>query len=288
MAGQQNIDFELVLVNNNSTDNTSVVCEQFIQMNPQLTVRYFVEENQGLSHARNRGVSEAQGDYLVFLDDDAFAFPDYIRNLQHFIIGHPGFQAGGGKILPFWESECPQWMSKYLLSTVSSIDLGNKVKLFGGRSYPIGANMIIKKTVFDRFGLFNIHLGRKGKNLEGSEEKDLFLRIKKENIPVYYIPNVIIEHWIPDSRLTPDFFNRLAFSMGQSEKVRAKSISSLEYLKSCLRELFKWGATLVLLTGYTLTGSYKKGRKLVVFRWNVSKGVFILFFIQIIQLCLIH
>jgi glycosyltransferase involved in cell wall biosynthesis len=271
---QTDKDFELIIVNNRSTDRTENICKNYIRDNPQLTVHYFLEENQGLSFARNRGVREAHSDFLVFLDDDAFTFPDYVENLKKFIEKYPDFQAGGGKILPFWENKRPEWMSRYLLSIISTIDLGDEVKRFGGRSYPIGANMIIRKDIFDRFGLFNVNLGRKGKNLEGAEEKDLFLRIKKTGISVYYLPDVVVEHWVPDSRLTNEFFTKQAFSIGHSEKVRAKNISSGEYTKSILRELFKWGATGILFAGYTFSGNYRKGAKLVEFRWKISKGLF--------------
>jgi hypothetical protein len=134
--------------------------------------------------------------------------------------------------------------------------------------------MLIHRDIFERYGDFNVHLGRKGKNLEGAEEKDLFLRIKKDSVPVYYIPDACVEHWAPDSRLTGEFFTRQALSIGRSEKTRAKNISSGEYFKSCLRELIKWGATFLLFSAYTITGQYSKGAKLIEFRWKVSKGLF--------------
>ncbi|MDR2087164.1 MAG: glycosyltransferase [Dysgonamonadaceae bacterium] len=274
LSEQIDKNFEIVLVNNNSTDRTETICLNFIRENPHLTVFYVLEKNQGLSYARNRGVKEAHGEYLVFLDDDAFAFPDYIRNLKAFLNNYPETKAAGGKILPCFESRKPDWMSPYLMSLISTLDLGNTITLFSGRSYPIGANMLIHKTVFEQYGYFDVNLGRKGKNLDGAEEKDLFLRIKKAGIPIYYIPDLVIEHWAPDSRLTDEFFTKQALAIGSSEKIRAKNSSSAEYLKSCLRELFKWGATFVLFAGYTFTGQYIKGAKLVEFRWKVSKGLF--------------
>jgi glycosyltransferase involved in cell wall biosynthesis len=273
LSVQTDKDFEIVLVNNNSTDRTEAVCLNFIHENPQLTVSYVLEKKQGLSYARNRGVREAQGEYLVFLDDDAFAFPDYIRNLKAFLKSYPETKAAGGKILPCFESQKPDWMSRYLMSLISTLDRGNKVTLFTGRSYPIGANMLIHRTVFEQYGWFDVNLGRKGKNLDGAEEKDFFLRIKKAGIPVYYIPGLVVEHWAPDSRLTDEFFSKQALAIGASEQIRAKNISSTEYLKSCLREGFKWGATLVLFAGYTIAGQYPKGAKLLEFRWKVSKGL---------------
>ena len=273
LVNQSDLDFEWVLINNNSTDSTDSIISEFITENPSINIKYFIELNQGLSYARNRGVKEASGDILVFIDDDSFPFPNYIQKLKTFLKKYPEAKAGGGKIVPFWESMPPSWMSKYLLSLVSAIDIGNKVKLFKGRSFPIGANMFVHKELFEQYGMFNVKLGRKGKNMEGAEEKDLFLRIKKANIIVYYVPDVCVEHWVPDSRLTKEFFTKQALAIGQSEKIRAKTISSAEYCKSCLRELFKWGATAVLLAGYSLTGNYVKGAKLVEFRWKVSKGL---------------
>jgi glycosyltransferase involved in cell wall biosynthesis len=270
---QTDTNFEIVLVNNNSTDNTGNICEAFIKDNPQLSIRYFVEKNQGLSYARNRGVKESQNEYLVFWDDDSFAFPDYIRNLKVFLRNYPDTRAAGGKILPCYETKKPDWMSKYLMSLISTIDWGDKVTFFKGRSYPIGANMIIHKSLIEKYGEFNVNLGRKGKNLEGAEEKDFFLKIKKDAVPIYYVPDICVKHWVSDSRLSSDFFTKQALAIGSSEKIRAKSISSFEYSQSVLRELFKWGATGVLFTGYTLSGNYKKGAKLVEFRWKVSKGL---------------
>jgi glycosyltransferase involved in cell wall biosynthesis len=274
LAAQTEKNFEIILVDNNSTDRTETICKDFIHENPQLTCFYFLEKKQGLSYARNRGVVEARCDYLVFLDDDAFAFPDYIRNLNLFLNNYPDVKAAGGKILPCFESQKPAWMSRYLMSLISTIDLGNEVVLFKGRSYPIGANMLIHRKIFKQYGHFDVNLGRKGKNLDGAEEKDLFLRIKKDAIPIYYMPDVCVEHWAPDSRLTPTFFTRQALAIGFSEKTRAKNISSGEYFKSCFRELLKWGATFVLFAGYTIAGQYLKGAKLIEFRWKVSKGLF--------------
>ena len=66
-------DYEIVLINNNSTDSTESICNRFSEDYPQVRFRYFVETNQGLSYARNRGVKESRGDILVFVDNRASA-----------------------------------------------------------------------------------------------------------------------------------------------------------------------------------------------------------------------
>ena len=167
--------YEIVLVNNNSTDNTAQECERFSRDYPAVNFRYFIEVNQGLSHARNRGIIESSGNVLVFLDDDSFVKPDYLANLQDNLMNHPEAMAFGGKITPLFETGAePQWLSKWTYSWVSAIDKGDHVTQFEGNSYPIGANMGFRKECLDQCGNFNTELGRSKKNLMGGEEKDIF------------------------------------------------------------------------------------------------------------------
>ena len=161
--------FELIIIDNNSSDKTASMSREFLLKNPGLNGKYIFEEKPGLSHARNRGILESAGDILVFIDDDAQASPAYLENIVNYFDNHHDVQAGGGKILPLYESREPGWMTPFLLPVVSALDLGEKIRPFPGRKYPIGANMFFRKEVFDRIGLFNVDLGRKGKNFLGGE-----------------------------------------------------------------------------------------------------------------------
>jgi glycosyltransferase involved in cell wall biosynthesis len=266
--------YEIILVNNNSTDNTHVLCNDFLLENPHLNCHYFVEKQQGLSYARNRGITESSGDILVFMDDDAQANENYLQEINHFFETTPNAESCGGRIYPEYESKRPDWMSRFLLPLTSTIDMGNKIKQFKGAKYPVGANMAFKKDVFQKYGMFNTDLGRKGDNLDGSEEKDIFLKIKKAQKPIYYLPFAIVTHQVPDKRLTFDFFKRQAFGVGKSEKVRAKAISQASYIQSVLKEIvIKWGVSIVLFGCYFVSFQPKKAWKLLQFRWHVSKGL---------------
>ena len=75
-------EYEIVLVNNSSTDDTEEKCKQFTANFPDVNLRYCTESKQGLSFARNKGIAESRGDFLVFLDDDVVVKSDYIRNLK--------------------------------------------------------------------------------------------------------------------------------------------------------------------------------------------------------------
>ena len=266
--------YEIVLINNNSPDNTEQVCQDFIISNPSLHIQYCLETQQGLSYARNRGIVLSKGEIIAFLDDDAIARPDYLQKMNIFFEDNPQAVACGGRIYPLFESKRPKWMSKYLLALTSSIDMGDKVKRFSHKKYPIGANMVFRKFVFEKFGMFDVNLGRRGDNLEGAEEKAIFYKLYQNNLPAYYVPDAIVDHAVPDKRLTYDFFKRQAYGVGYSERIRAKSISQKEYTKSVCKEFAKWGGSFVLFVYYTLTLRPKAGFRLLEYRWFISKKLF--------------
>lgn len=266
--------FEIVLVNNNSTDNTEAECKRFQSDYPTINFHYFIENNQGLSFARNRGIVESKGEWLIFLDDDAFVGKDYLQNLTDNLQNYPDAMAFGGKIIPLFEAgSIPTWMSPWSYSWVSALDMGNKVQLFKAKAYPIGANMGVLRTCITQCGDFNTALGRSKDNLMGGEEKDFFNRVKAKGGNIYYFPTIPVQHIIPEHRTTKEFIGRLALGVGKSERARTKKISNYSYRKRLLAELIKWGATMILFAFYLLTFKPSKGAMLVLFRRNVSLGL---------------
>ena len=168
--------YEIVLVNNNSTDNTEGECQRFQADYPDIAFRYCVETSQGLSYARNCGIRQSAGDLLVYVDDDATVNKEYLRTYADFFASHPKAVAAGGRILPVYETEEPAWMSHYTRQLITGrLYLGNTAREFPKGAFPGGGNACYRKSVFDTVGLFNVELGRKGNSLIGAEEKDLFL-----------------------------------------------------------------------------------------------------------------
>jgi len=272
-ANHFNGEWELLLINNNSTDSTAEICSTFAKENSNVPFRYIIEPAQGLSHARNRGIKEANGEWLVFLDDDAFVGKNYLERLAQYIKELPRMDAFGGRIYPFFEDGItPVWLSKWSASWLSAIDKGDEVCLFS-KDYPIGANMGFSRKITDQCGLFDTSLGRSGKNLIGGEEKDYFNRVKAQNATIYYLPEIMVEHCIPPSRTTDEYIAKLGFGVGISERQRTLAISKLEYGKRLFKEAIKWGGTLVLWLRYTIVGQVSKGDKLISFRTKVTRGL---------------
>ena len=106
-------EYEILLVDNNCTDNTREICNAFAAAHPDVQFRYTVEPEQGLSAARNKGIKEAKGEYLVYIDDDALVDTWYLRTIYEYMVAHPEISAVGGPIIPLYETKEPEWMTRY-------------------------------------------------------------------------------------------------------------------------------------------------------------------------------
>ena len=266
--------YEIVLIDNNCTDNTQNECKRFVQDFPDIVFRYIEEHNQGLSYARNRGIKESQGDIIVYVDDDAVVNKEYLQTYSDFFNQYTDIDAAGGAIIPRYETVEPDWMSHYTKVLITCYKYhGDKIREFPKNDFPSGGNAAYRASVFEKVGLFNVELGRKGDSLVGAEEKDIFDKMTTLGMRFFYLPNAILYHLIPEKKLTKEYFDRLTYSIGKSERMRTLKIGKWKYLKRLFSEMVKWAASVVLLIGYTFGGSQKKGWKLIQFRWNVTKGL---------------
>ena len=265
--------YEILVINNNSTDTTEKECERFHSDFKGINYHYFVEKNQGLSYARNRGIAEATGEIVIFVDDDATVNQEYLQSYYDFFEKYKFATAAGGAVIPVYETEKPKWMSYYTEQLISCYFYkGDKIKLFK-RGFPCGGNAAYRKEIFDKIGLFNVDLGRNGNNLIGAEEKDIFDKMRSQGFKFYYLPNTVLYHIIPQKKLTKEYFKNLTLSIGKSEKIRTQSISKWNYIKRIINELIKWAAAVFLCLRHTLTLSPQKGWKLLLFRWYVTRGL---------------
>jgi glycosyltransferase involved in cell wall biosynthesis len=266
-------DIEIILVNNNSTDNTSEYYNNFRTNNQKFPFEYFDETNQGLSFARNRGIKESKGEYVAFVDDDAILRPDYFTNIIRFIHKYPDCDAFGGKILVHFEGEPPKWENKYINSMFGYFNVGDQPFVFDKTNYPRGSNMIFKNSLIKEVGDFNTKLGRVKRGLEGNEEKDLFQRIYNAKKEVRYDPTLVVEHIAPVERTTISFVRKQANGTGYSENIRTKNIGGFAYLKKLIIEGMKWGATLLLFLLFLLKFQPSKGIILIRFRYWITSGI---------------
>jgi len=268
-------EYEIVLVDNNCTDNTREICEKFAAAHKDVSFRYVVEPEQGLSAARNKAIKETKGDLIVYIDDDALVDTWYLRAVTDYMSAHKEIAAVGGPIIPLYEETSePKWMTRYTKELLCGyLYFGDEIRPFPGDRYPGGGNAAYRTAVFEKVGLFNTDLGRKGTGLMGSEEKDIFDKMKAQGMRFMYLPKMILHHIIPQKKLERDYFDRLTLQIGQSERQRTLAIGKPKYYSRLFKEAVKWGGTLVLLCLYTISFHPMKGWKLVLFRCNVTKGL---------------
>lgn len=201
------VSFEVIVVDNNSTDHTQQVLQKWIA-DGQLVLKVIVEERQGLSYARNAGIGAARGDVIAFIDDDAVVNDDWALQLVSTFSQHPEVDCVGGPVDPDWEiTPPPAWIDKELLPSVSVGGCyGTLPKLLTGKEYPMGVNTAFRSTVFARIGQFDPRLGRIGTNLLSCEEVEFIDRLRRQGGRVLYHPAVRVRHFIPAARMTQPYF----------------------------------------------------------------------------------
>jgi len=267
-------NFEIIIVDNNSTDNTKDVYAQWRQTNTTGQFTFISETKQGASFARNTGAAIAKGEWVCFMDDDAVATTDYVKNIIKHIQDQPFIVGFGGRIIPKYIPGEPKWMSYYVSSLVGNFDYAPTACAFENGKYPLESNMIVKKSVYDQIGGFNENLpGVMGTLRIGGEGKELFYKIIALGHTIYYDPSICVHHVVEVKKLTSEYMYRVASGIGRGEKKRTLSISTNVYLMKILEYIFKLGAAIVLGIKYILQGTPAKARPVIQFRIDALKGL---------------
>jgi len=266
--------FETIIVDNNSTDNTSDVFKNWRASHTNGSFTYLTETKQGASFARNTGAASAKGQWLCFMDDDAIANSNYVENIIKHIETKPDAIGFGGRIIPKYIPSEPKWMSYYVSSLVGNFDYAPTACAFENGKYPIESNMIVKKAVYDSIGGFNTNLpGVVGTIRIGGEGKELFYKILALGHTIYYDPSICVQHVVEVKKLTPEYMYRVASGIGRGEKTRTLTISKGAYLKKIVEYLFKLGASILLAIKYILQLTPAKSWPVIQFRIDALKGL---------------
>lgn len=209
--------YEIVVVDNRSTDTTKAVVEQFAAGNP---IRYIYEPNLGLSYARNTGWRNAEGKYVAYLDDDAIAHPGWLNTiLEVFETVTPRPGCIGGKAEAIWEAPRPDWVSDELVTGLTVIDWSDTPHPIADLSqeWLVGANMAFPKEVLEEIDGFIAGLDRAGKNLLSGGDVFLEKQIMQAGYSCFYHPKMAIGHHIQKTRLDRQWFLRRYYWQGVSD-----------------------------------------------------------------------
>ena len=201
LAQETSDPYELLVVDNNSTDGTRQWIEQRIARG-EARLRYVFEPHQGLPYARNAGIAQAQGRILAFTDDDISVGPGWVSAIVRAFERHPDVGMVGGKVLPRWPPHVPRWFSRLQWAPLALQDKGDQpVRVDAGNAAPclIGASMAFRREVFDRIGPFDVTYTR-------AQDREIQMRLWRAGGRGLYDPAIVAWVDVPAERLTKQYF----------------------------------------------------------------------------------
>ena len=227
------IEWEILVVDNNSSDQTRAVVEGFCDRYPG-RFRYLFEARQGKSYALNSGIREARGEIVAFLDDDVSVEPNWLHNLTAVL--HIGDWAGsGGRILPAPGYLPPSWLAldgpfSLLGALCAYSDPGDEPGEL--RTPPVGTNMAFRKEMFSKFGLFRSDLGPRPGSEIRCEDTEFGQRLMAGGERLRYVPTAVVHHAIHAERVRKEFFLAWWFDFGRgSVRLNGRNLTTIEILK---------------------------------------------------------
>ncbi|HLM81118.1 MAG TPA: glycosyltransferase family A protein [Terriglobales bacterium] len=277
----ESLEWEVLVVDNNSNDQTRDVVEDFCTRYPG-RFRYLFEPHQGKSYALNSGIREARGDVLAFMDDDVTVESTWLQNLTAALCS--GEWAGaGGRIFPQWPCAPPSWLPEkewYGMAPLVMFDRGPEAGPL--TDPPFGTNMAFHRRLFEKYGIFRTDLGP-GPNgkIRNNEDTEFGRRLLEAGERLKYEPTAVVHHSVPQNRLRRGYFLTWWFNKGRAD-VRETGVAAdtkwfvsgipLYLFRRLAVGILRWLVTLdpsrrfscrlaVWLTAGTMVESYRQSRE---------------------------
>ncbi|MEH1839269.1 MAG: hormogonium polysaccharide biosynthesis glycosyltransferase HpsE [Nostoc sp.] len=218
-TGVEQLSWEIIIVDNNSYDNTSEIIHNYQNISEEnYNLRYFLETEQGAAFARLRAVREARGQLIAFLDDDNLPAPDWLSEAYKFALEHPQAGAWSGQIHGDFEINPPENFER-IQAFLAIREHGSNPHLFDADNLrlPPGAALVVRKKAWNEsVPKVLIFKGRVGKSMIGGEDLEPLLYLRKAGWQIWYNPTMHTYHQIPSWRLEKDYLINLARGCGLS------------------------------------------------------------------------
>jgi glycosyltransferase involved in cell wall biosynthesis len=196
------VSYEILVVDNNSTDETRDVTQRLIAENPG-KFRYVFEPKQGLSYARNAGIARARAEIIAFTDDDVRVSSNWVSRIKAGFTAEPSADFLGGKVLPDWGGIPPAWLTRAHWAPLALLDYGDQpFYVDAGRPISlIGANCAFRKSAFEQVGLFRADFQRVKNGVGSLEDHELLLRLWHAGRKGIYLPDLTVTAEVQPDRL---------------------------------------------------------------------------------------
>jgi len=214
--------FEIIVVDNNSTDETEIVTKKFIENNNKLNVSYYLDTTPGMLSGRHKGADVAKGEVLTFIDDDVKVSVTWMAAIMDAFRKYEDVDLVTGPCLPEYEVPPPNWLKEFwtpayqgrICGWLSLMDLGDK-EIFISPTYVWGLNYSIrKKTLYHLGGFHPDCVPPNFQQFQGDGETGLSHKAIKLAYKALYNPNVKLHHYINKERLTIPYFEKRAYYQG--------------------------------------------------------------------------
>jgi glycosyltransferase involved in cell wall biosynthesis len=189
--------YEVIVVDNNCVDGTAELLQSIVD--PRL--RCLRESRQGVSHARNTGLTAARAGIIAFTDDDVETAPEWVATIVDALDSRPDVDGVGGRVLPAWHARRPAWLTREHWGPLALQDHGDQQRIFDCHS-PIGligANVALRAAVFHRVGEFSPDVQRVRDGIGSTEDHDLLHRVYASGGRMLYRPDMLVT-----ARVQPD------------------------------------------------------------------------------------
>jgi glycosyltransferase involved in cell wall biosynthesis len=258
--------WEVLVIDNNSADETAAVVQEFAGARP--APRYLKERRQGLDFARNRAIAEAQGNIIVFADDDILVEPNWLTEMNRPFAtdGGNAVAAVGGEVIPVFPDGLPPWVAEWH----SALAFRSEAGPLAPQHSPMGANLAIRRAIFAALGGFHTALDRAAGNYFSGGDAEMIRRIRAAGFGVWFAPAAAVRHQMPASRTTFRYAARHAFDSARSRVIdRAGQRGASGYLSSRFAaNLFKAGGCGLIALGWLAAGQTGRVKKALVRGWR--------------------
>lgn len=210
----EGVVWELLVVNNNCTDNTDEIINSFKNCLP---IKRFLETKQGHSNARNCAIAHAEGDYLIWTDDDVMVDKKWVFFYYNAFIQYPTASFFGGTISPQFKKDPSKWIMEDLYGFAQGpfaiMKRDMVIRLLNENEEVFGANMAFKTQIAKRF-MFNPDLGRNKLSLISGDETQVIRLMRGEGLVGVWVGPSLVYHRIPNSRLSKKYFKKFFSGIG--------------------------------------------------------------------------
>lgn len=233
------LDVRVLVADNNSNDGTAELVRDY-EARFDGRLDYVFEPKQGKSIALNTAISSIDSELIATIDDDEELDVGWFETVET-NFRDPAVEYIGGPCLPRWEDAKPSWLPPDYRGVVGWVEVDSQRARFDD-NFPgmlMGGNSVIRRSTLERVGKFSTHLGRTDTRMLASEDEDFYQRLRADGAVGYFVPDLVIHHFVPAARLTRKYFRRWCFWRGVSQGLMDRERQApVAYLLGIPRWLF--------------------------------------------------